>query len=221
MSEPAKIPYWRLWLLSQSLVCLSLFLFFTNQFGTLEYFGLAMYMGIMVTIPAGLFATGIGTIAFLVAKSIIKRRHPSFHVAVIWLLSPTLVCLLFLLIAGVIQSLPKNRLASVSRGFAPRSVRDVQVSGYSGFLSGLWIAKFKTGSAEFYEFATEAGLQPTPSNNLHWVTNRIPSHFQVNLETGSWYKLSFSDESKRERASHWAHFNPETGAAFILREYHD
>lgn len=221
MSEPAKIPYWRLWLLSQSLVSFGLFLFFTNQFGTLEYFGLAMYMGIIATIPIGLLATGVGTIIFFVAKSIIKRRRPAFRVAVTWLLSPTMICLLLLLIAGVIQSLPKNRLAFVGRGFAPRSARDIQVSGYSGFLSGLWIARFKIGSTDFQEFATEAGLQATPSDNFHWLTNRVSAGFQVNLQKGSWYKRSFLEESKRERASLCAYFDPETGVAFVLREYHD
>jgi hypothetical protein len=164
---------------------------------------------------------GIGTIIFLVVKSIIKWRLPSFRVAVAWLLSPALICLLLLVMGGVIQSLPKSRLAFVCRGFVPRSAHDIQVSGYSAFLDGLWVARFKTGSAEFQEFVTAAGLQPTSGTDLNWVTNRIPASFHVNLENGSWYKSSFLDKNERERASHWAHFNSETGVAFVLRRFHD
>ena len=221
MSEPTKIPYWRMWLLSQSLIYFGLFIFLTNHFGTFEYFEVAAIMGIFTSIPTGLFAVGVGTIIFFAIKNTIKRRRPTFRVAIAWLLSPTLIFLLLLLVAGLVQNLPKNRLTFVTRGFDLRSARDIQVSGYTAFLRGLWMAKLKTGSTEFQEFAATAGLELTDSNSLHRVTKQIPASFQVNLQTGLCYKRSYLDDDKRERASLSAHFDPETGVALVVREFHD
>jgi hypothetical protein len=219
--------YWRLWLWNTALLTAAFLYFFTTQYGTREFLGIALAMAFLPLLATLLFVVGTGSAVLVAIKIKSEKRGWSRAKTLAWLVVPTLLLSLLISTFAYWETLPQKRLGYVCIGNAPAAGSEIQVTGYSHFFSGQWLAAFTVDAAGFQKFVTEAKLQSAPEVDFNPMLNRsllkatklvqgmAPSNNAVS------YRRIFKAEGERERGGIYAVYDATTSRAMVYREYHD
>jgi len=220
------INYWWLWVLDTALVSAGLLFFLALQYGTYEFFGRACAMALLPLIPVSVLVGGGGSTIFALTKVLIEKRALPRSTALALLVGPAVVVTLALVLLGATKS-PAHRLSYICLGHTPAGASQVQVTGYSTFLHGEWLAVFHVGETDFQTLVAGAKLEPVDAFEFRKII--APSAIQnsrlfqsvPSLTNTLCFKRVFKESEEHQRGGVYAAFAPATGTAVVFREYHD
>ena len=220
------INYWLLWLLNAGLVSAGVLFFLAAQYGTSEFFGVAVLMALLPFIPVMVLVGGAGSTIYVLTKVMIEKRALKLPSALALLVGPGLVLTLVLVLLGAGRP-PRHRLAYICLGSVPASVSHVQVAGYSSFLRAEWLAVFHVGQSDFKIMADQAQLVPADDFELRKMLessaltkSRLLQSLPP-LTNAQCFKRVFKESAEHQRGGVYEEYNPVTSTAVVLREYHD
>jgi hypothetical protein len=212
--------YFRLWSINILIAGVALAFFWTVQFGTREFLGLALVMAAIAFIPSLLVLGCIATIVFHLTKKILKIKCINPNVSHLWLLGPTCAFAIWVVLSGMWGLLPQQRLSFVCGGSKLLTAHNIQVVGYSAFLRGQWLAVFQVMLRK-QEMQADSNLN---LNNLLTRTSLTGTAlFQdfPKLTNPQCFKRVFTEKGERERGGIYAAYDSTTSTAIVFREYHD
>ena len=218
--------YWWLWVLDAVMVSAGVIFFLATQYGTYEFFGTAVMMGLLPFIPVMVLVGGGGSTIFALSKVLIEKRALPRPTALALLVGPALVVMSLLVLLGASKS-PGHRLDFICLGSVPASASHVQVAGYSTFLRAEWLAMFNIGPKDFQTMVAKTKLVPADEFEFRKALE------QSSLKTTGLYrqlpaasnalcfKRVFNESEEHQRGGVFAMFDPATSTAVVVREYHD
>ena len=217
--------YWWLWVLDTLLVTAAFLFYLATNYGTYEFFGRALLMGLLPLIPAMVLVGGAGSTIFALTKVWIEKRGLKQSVALALLIGQAVVVVVPLVWLGATRS-PVHRLSYICAGHAPKAASEVRLAGYSQFLREEWLAVFRTDEPAFQAMVAAAKLAPMDDfqfQKLFAVSSLKDTQLGKllpPLPAGKVVGRVFKAE-EHERGRILAMFDPASKTAVVLREYRD
>lgn len=220
------INYWWLWIGDTVLVTAGLLFFLAAQYGTYEFFGVALVMALLPVIPLLVLVGGAGSTIFALTKVWIEKHRLKKPTVLALLVGPAIVVTLLLATLGA-SRFASHRLNFICAGHAPASANRIQITGYSAFLRGEWLAVFHMDEKSFQTFVTDAELVPADDFEFQRMfdasslkATRLGQNLPP-LTNAPCFKRVFKEGEEHERGSIFAVFDPNTSTAVVVRSYHD
>lgn len=208
------------------LVTAALLFFLATHYGSYEFFGTALVMALLPVIPLLVLVGGAGSTIFALTKVFIEKRRLKKSTGLVLLIGPAVIVTSVLVLLGANKS-SVHRLNYICAGHAPASAEQIQITGYSAFLRGEWLAVFHTDEKSFQTFATDAGLVPADVfefqkmfGNSQLKATRLGRSIPQ-LANALCFKRVFKEGEERERGNVFAVFDPATSTVVVIRSYHD
>ncbi|HEU5396323.1 MAG TPA: hypothetical protein VFV81_04095 [Verrucomicrobiae bacterium] len=216
---------WRLWLLNAVLVSAAALFFLATQYGTFEFFRVALFRALFPFIAVIVLVGGAGSTIFAVTKVWSERRGLNQGTTSALLIGPGIIVTLLLVFAGADRPLGQ-RLNYICAGHAPAAASHIRVSGYSGFLREEWLATFRVGQTNFLTMIDRAKF--TPVDEFEFQRTLEKSALKTTglyralppLNNALCYRRVFNN-AEYQRGSVYALFDPATSTAVMVRGYHD
>jgi hypothetical protein len=158
---------------------------------------------------------GIGTAIFFATKSILARTASNSISAWRWLSVPAWIFALCVIVYGVWNTMPQQRLTRVCRGTSI-TAQNIKVVGCTGMQMGQWLAVFETKEDDFQKLVRKQQLQPTSAASF---TDEL-EHANMLHRTGLFANLSIATNAqcfKRNYIGVDGHLHGGIYAAFDLK----